>query len=222
MKLPKKFLRLIVLCLGGIVFTATKMERRKKVSWSRILGVLCLLGALTLVTALYTVWSKYNNKFLGQTNNCAVVFGAAVWRDDKPSHALYDRTVAGINLFNGKQVDCLVFSGGESTYGAHEVDVMTKIALDSGVPQEAIIKDYYGHNTLATLQNLPKKPGYVFVSNDFHLGRIGLIANRLELENYYLHAASYLQGRYLKEGYFFIREIAGVLLYGFFSPLMWG
>lgn len=220
MRFPKKIFRALLLLGGGIGFIASRMDKKKKFSWKRICFVLFLLGFVTLSASAYTVFSKYESKFTGKTPNCAVVFGAAVWKGSTPSHALYDRIVAGVDLYNKEHVACLVFSGGNSTYGDHEADVMAQIALQAGIPEKDIIKDYHGDNTLRTIQNLKKKEGYVFVSNDFHLGRISLIAHQQGFENFYLHKSPYIKGRYLKEMYFVSREIAGVILLALLTPLM--
>lgn len=173
-----------------------------------------VLGGLLI--ASYIV-GNYQHVF-EDTADCAVVFGAAVWKGDVPSHALYDRTMTGISLFQDEKVNCLIFSGGASTYGAHEADVMKKLAQDADVPEDKIYLDYEGTNTLATIKNLPIEKSFVFVSNDFHLARIKMIAWKLGIEDFSLHTAQYYQGRYLKEPYFFFREFFAVIFYGF-APL---
>lgn len=142
--------------------------------------------------------------------HCAVIFGAAVWKDDKPSHALYDRIAAGIDLYKDGEVNCFVFSGGASTYGAHEVDVMQKISLEAGVPDTVFYLDYEGNSTEETMRNLPPQvEKFTFVSNDFHMKRIDILAKKLGVEDYELHAAKYNAGRYEKEEWFKFREFGG-------------
>ena len=150
--------------------------------------------------------------FLVEEQKCAVVFGAAVWQDDKPSHALYDRIKTATDLYNEESVNCLVLSGGASTYGAHEVDVMKKIALEEDVLEEDLLYDYKGVNTESTIRNLPKGVDhFVLVSNDFHIHRIGLMAAKLGIKSFETKAATYNNGRYGREKWFKFREFGGSL-----------
>ncbi len=196
----------------------SKISRNPK-SWLKylrnfVLGGLILV-ALAIGSAGLFVVANYHQNFAGH-KDCAVVFGAAVWRDDIPSHALFDRTMSGINLFKNKHVDCLIFSGGKSKYGKHEAEVMRKIALENKIPAKNIFLDYEGNSTLETLQNVKKnfpQKSLVFVSNDFHLARIKLLAWRLGIKNFALQSARYNNGQYFRGSYFFWREVAGVLYY---------
>lgn len=147
--------------------------------------------------------------------DCAVVFGAAVWGVDTPSHALYDRTMSAVELYHDQTVDCIVLSGGASTYGAHEVAVMQQIVLDEGVPNDTLLLDRDGYNTRATVNNLDPSLSYILVSNDFHLARINLFAKRFDLPDHTLHASQYLNGRYKKELQFFLREMIAIPYYFF-------
>lgn len=157
------------------------------------------------VSASWTL-ANFDNEF-NKTADCAVVFGAAVWADGRPSHALADRTVAAVELYKNDQVNCLIMSGAD-----REPSVMAKIAHNLGVDDTDITQDAVGLNTLATLKNIDKDRSYVLVSNDFHLGRIRMIAARLGLDAE-VHAAEYRYGRYTKEIYFTIREIAATMWY---------
>ncbi len=212
----KRLAYVLSLFLGGILYVAYNEEQKLKFSWWRVIFVLGLLGVIALGGSFFYIRSFYDSQFTGKTDGCAVIFGAAVWRGDVPSHALYDRTESALDLYAKNQVSCLILSGGESTYGAHEVSVMKNMALERGVREQDIFYDYGGKNTLATLQfaKLSKKH-LVFVSNDFHLARINMIAKKLGIKDYHLHVAKYHKGRYLKEAYFTLREVFGVLLFTF-------
>ncbi len=188
--------------------------RLKKKFWKRALWTGILTGfVLVGGTALFVI-ENYDHTFSGQAE-CAVIFGAAVWRDDIPSHALYDRTMSGIELFKNGNVECLILSGGPSKVGTHEVGVMRKLAVHEGVPVGSIQTDFKGLNTLATLKNLPEEvESFVFVSNDFHLARIRMLAWKLGLDHVDFHASQYFNRRYKEEAYYFFREIAGIWFYG--------
>ena len=154
-----------------------------------------------------------SHQTLQETKDCAVVFGAAVWKNNIPSHALYDRTTSAIKLLNQEQVSCLVFSGGPSRYGAHEVEVMQKLFEDKLVSKNQaqkppeIFLDYNGTNTLATIKNLPPNRSFVFVSNGFHLARIRLLAWRTGKKDSAFHRAEQYRGNYTREKFFVAREM---------------
>ena len=187
--------------------------------------LLGMIGFILLGSSVYWTWSNFEHT-TDQKADCAVVFGAAVWKGDIPSHALYDRTVAGLNLYQTGQVQCLIFSGGKSKIGSHEVDVMKKLALEVNIPEDKIILDYEGVNTIATVKNLKKissstlplsnsaPPSFILVSNDFHLGRIRLLAWKFLDNRAYLYKAKYNYGTYGRQKYSFWREVAGTLYYG--------
>ncbi len=172
------------------------------------------------------VFLHYDDQSTGKAE-CAVVFGAALREDGTASQVLHDRVMAGVDLFQQGQVDCLVLSGGESEFGPHEVEVMSEIVgqivnnseqqtTNNKQQEERVILDFEGANTLATLQNLPANvESFVFVSSGFHLARIGMLAEKLGVEDFYLHPAAQPHGRYQNECYFSLREIVAVIFYFF-------
>lgn len=179
------------------------MIRRRLYFW--IVGILLVNISIIGGSAW---WTQINKQSIAtERADCAVIFGAAVWRGDRPSHALADRTLSGIHLWEQNSVDCLVFSGADT-----EPAVMAKMARKAGIPEEKIELDIKGENSLATLQNLNPERSYILVSNDFHLGRIRMLAWKLGL-NSVTHAAPYQHGHYAKESYFILREIFGTIWY---------
>jgi vancomycin permeability regulator SanA len=179
------------------------MIRKRLQRW--ILGTLIFSGAVLAMS----FWWVQGNRAAHATEraDCAVVFGAAVWKGGRPSHALADRTMEGIKLFEQNQVDCLVFSGADA-----EPEVMQKMAKKAGLPLDKIELDTNGVNSLATLQNLDSNRSYILVSNDFHVGRIRMLAWKLKLDAL-IHAAPYQYGHYFKESYFVLREVLGTIWY---------
>jgi len=181
---------------------------KKLFLWSMI-----TLLSFFAVIAIFILF-HYNDHAI-DTKDCAVVFGAAVWGVDTPSHALYDRTMSAVELYHDNIIECIVLSGGASTYGAHEVAVMQQVVLDNDVPNDTLLLDHDGYNTRATVKNLDPTLSYVLVSNDFHLARINLFAKRFDLPDYSLHSSTYLNGRYKKEPQFFFREMIAIPYYFF-------
>lgn len=158
--------------------------------------------------------SFYGHKSV-DARDCAVVFGAAVFPGGNPSPALADRTHTAIDAYESGQVACLVFSGADSAYGKHEVDVMLDIAYERGIDLEDVQLDYEGLNTQKTIHNLDISYSYLLVSNDFHLARIQLLARERDKLEFDVQASTYLSGRYSREPFFVLREIVAFWYYAF-------
>ncbi len=123
--------------------------------------------------------------FFGQSDyrrpaDAAVVFGARAYADGRCSQALADRVATACRLYRQGYVRTLVFSGGPGDGRVHETGAMHKLALQLGVPAEAIILDRDGLNTRATVANtaaLFEKMGLkrvIAVSHFYHLPRVKL------------------------------------------------
>ena len=165
------------------------------------------------VATLGYILSFYDAQEATHTRECAVVFGAAVWPGGVASDALADRAHAAIDLYQRGVVTCVIFSGAPSVYGTHEVDVMLTIADERAVPARVLETDYAGFNTKRTVANLTPSRSYVFVSNDFHLARIALLARKAGLRDVDFHASEYRTGRYSREVSFIAREIVAFWYY---------
>lgn len=119
-----------------------------------------------------------------------VVFGARTYADGRPSDALADRVRTGIELYHQNLAALLVFTGGPGDGALHETDVMRQMALDGGVPSEAILLDPQGLNTEASVTNtlsLLRTRGITrigAVSHFYHLPRIKMAFQRAGVEVY--------------------------------------
>ncbi len=129
-----------------------------------------------------------------------VVFGARAYPDGRPSLALEDRVRHGIGLWEAGTAPTLVLSGAPD-----ETPVMRRMALEAGVPDEAIVEDPAGVNTFATLANLRHRR-VVAVSHYYHLARIKLAARRLGVAC--ATAPCRMSRRLAREPYFVARECA--------------
>ena len=120
--------------------------------------------------------------------DAAIVLGARVYEDGTPSDALMDRTLAGINLYIQNQTRALILSGGPGDGPVSEPQAMRSIALDHGVPDEAIILDESGFNTASTARNtaaiceIQNWEHVVGVSHFYHTPRLRIALKREGLE----------------------------------------
>lgn len=131
--------------------------------------------------------------FFGSTEyshqaDAAVVFGAGVYANGRPSHALRDRVATGVALYKSGRCRTLVMTGGiDPNHGHSEAAIMRQLAIDAGVPAEAILLDERGVNTQASVDNLHsllanrRLATCLMVSHDYHLPRIKRLADRAGL-----------------------------------------
>ncbi len=123
--------------------------------------------------------------FFGTTDyrrpaDAAVVFGARVRNDGAPSLTLANRVTTAAELYRDGLVDTVVMTGGIEPSGIDETNVMRDLAMQLGVPSQAIILDPGGHNTNASVANtirILRDNGLdriLAVSQFYHLPRIKL------------------------------------------------
>jgi vancomycin permeability regulator SanA len=165
--------------------------------------------------------------FFGKTDyrrpaDIAVVLGARVYADGRPSDALADRVRTACNLYRNGTVKKLLFSGGPGDGSIHETEGMKRMAIQLGVKPEDILLDAHGVNTQATVKNTEvvfqqlHASRILVVSHFYHLPRIKLAYHREGWEVYTVPAKeSYL----LRQMPFNIaREVAALWVY-YFRPL---
>ena len=119
------------------------------------------------------------------------MFGAKVCADGRPSLALSDRTRTACRLYQQGLVDYLVFSGGRDPRAPiSEPEAMRRLARRMDIPDEAIILDEGGIDTMASVaaaRVLARRMGWpsvLMVSHDYHLSRIKLLSYRSGLAAY--------------------------------------
>jgi vancomycin permeability regulator SanA len=123
--------------------------------------------------------------FFGTTDyrrpaDVAVVFGAQVHDDGRPSTALRERMATAEVLYKTGLVKRLLVSGGVGASGYNEALVMRDMAVKAGVPVKDVVVDSNGVSTDATVSDtLPFFGGkgwerILAVSQYYHLPRIKL------------------------------------------------
>jgi len=129
----------------------------------------------------------------------AVVLGARVYADGRPSDALADRVRTACQLYRNGLARRLLMSGGPGDGAVHESAAMRQMALQLGVKSEDILMDEAGLNTLATVRNTERlfsslhAKRILVVSHFYHLPRIKLAYQRDGWEVYTVPAKeSYL------------------------------
>lgn len=153
---------------------------------------------------------------ISSSGHIAVVFGAAIKNSGKLFGAILYRTQSAISLYKSGKIKKIIFSGSDQGYrNIGEATAMRLYARRKGIPEKNIFTDRNGDNTRKSVQNVNRiilnldelkkyKKTTIFISHDYHLARIELLAKRYGFEGFTYPAL----GKPLeKEMLFFIREV---------------
>jgi len=120
-----------------------------------------------------------------QHAEAALVLGARVYMDGRPSRFLRERVEVGVRLYEEGVVDYIIMSGdGDDSSGYGEPTVMRKVAEDMGVPAEAIIEDPLGVDTYSSCKRARDAYGassLIIATQEFHVPRAVWICDRIGL-----------------------------------------
>jgi vancomycin permeability regulator SanA len=152
----------------------------------------------------------------------AVVLGARVYADGRPSDALADRVRTACQLYQQGLTKKLLFSGGPGDGPIHETEAMKRMALESGVKENDILVDEAGLNTEATVKNSEaifsqlRASRILVVSHFYHLPRIKMAYQRDGWDVYTVPAKETYLLRQMP--YNMVREVAALWVY-YLRPL---
>jgi SanA protein len=115
----------------------------------------------------------------------ALVLGAQVYRDGRPSIMLRDRVDAAADLYRAGRVDKLLLSGDHSRLDYDEVGTMRRLLLEQGIPARDIFTDHAGFDTWDSAQRAKRVfdvSSAVVVTQGFHMARALYDARRAGLK----------------------------------------
>lgn len=150
--------------------------------------VLLLVGFPTFLvfgTRLYSALSASGRIFTikdAPNRPVAIIFGAQVYANGKPSAMLADRIAAGVELYKQGKVRALLLTGDNGETHYNEPEAMRHYAISLGMPNEALTLDYAGFRTYDSCYRARDIFGVtsaILVSQGFHLDRALMICNGL-------------------------------------------
>jgi vancomycin permeability regulator SanA len=202
----------------GIIRNPIHSERARR---SVLTGVVTC-GAMAVAFPLAQMF------FFGTTDyrrgaDVAVVLGARTYADGTASQALADRVRTAVELYHQGLVDRLIFSGGPGDGATSEPQAMRRIAIDSSVPQDAVVLDEEGLNTDATVKNTVlafpqlKVHRVLVVSHAYHLPRVKLAYQRAGWDVRTVPARQ--SSRLRNETIYIAREVVALWAY-YFKPIV--
>ncbi len=165
-----------------------------------------------LVTGIYAMFHILPPEKVPE-QRVAIVFGAGLWRDGSPTPVLRDRVETAAELYFSGKVEKLLMSGTTVSY-YNETKAMRNYAMELGVPNEAIVQDYFGLRTYDTCFRAREVFGVqqaVLVTQKFHLPRALYLCNAMGIQS--IGVAADLQPYRLRSRVFWnLREIPATLV----------
>jgi uncharacterized SAM-binding protein YcdF (DUF218 family) len=181
---PLSFLIAILLGLICLSIIRPAPSPPRRASYAAIAAVsFAFVGGLPLLQMAFFGTTDYR-----RPADAVVVFGARVRSDGAASLTLANRVRTASELYREGLTDTIVMTGGIEPTGIDETIVMRDLAVQLGVPSEAIILDPGGDNTNASVANTVRVfrdnglHHILAVSQFYHLPRIKLAYARAGLD----------------------------------------
>jgi SanA protein len=163
---------------------APKIKKVIKMFWTLFVIFMTILVLSRVVTAVIAQQKTYSAADV-QTRRVAIVFGAGLWRDGRPTPVLQDRVETGAQLYFSGKVEKLLMTGDNSLVEYNEPEAMRQYALKLGVPDSAIVLDYAGRRTYDSCyraRDIFLLKDAILVTQKFHLARALFLCNALGLD----------------------------------------
>jgi len=148
-----------------------------------IVSIVLVFTLARLITWLYASQRVYQID-TAPHSRVAIVFGAGLRRDGRPTAVLRDRVATAAELYFSGKVEKLLMSGDNRTIYYNEPQSMKDFALDLGVPESDIVLDYAGQRTYDTCyraKHIFDVNDAILVTQSFHLPRAIYTCNKLGL-----------------------------------------
>jgi vancomycin permeability regulator SanA len=156
-----------------------------------MVGLLCLAALVGLAFVVtYGAIDRRSSLDDSAPADVILVLGSAVWPNEQPSPSLRARTERAIQLYQQGYAPHLLLSGGLGRYPPEEAEVMRRLAVEAGIPQEALILDQEAHSTWESMemaQKVMEQEGWktaIIVSDPFHIHRALLMAGDANFKAY--------------------------------------
>lgn len=163
----------------------TRLPRRCRWAVAAVVLIPSLIATPWAIVRMSTASSVRPAEATFTRADAAVVLGARVYSDGRPSRFLRERVEVGVRLYLDGTVDRLIMSGdGDDSSGFGEPTVMRKVAEDMGVPADAIIEDPLGVDTYSSCVNARDTFGassVIMVSQAFHVPRAVWVCDSIGL-----------------------------------------
>lgn len=199
----------------------TEMFRRRRPAATRVnrlvRGLALATAAVVAATAGVNAWVWWRGHALVapasrvRPAQAALVLGALVFPDGRPSEMLADRLATALDLYRSGKVKKILVSGDHGRADYDEVNAMRRYLEAQGVPAEDIFMDHAGfdtYNSLYRARDVFEVRRVIIVTQAFHLPRALYIARGLGVEAQGVSADRHV---YPREAYYEVREMGARL-----------
>jgi SanA protein len=164
------------------------------IEWCKRVFAIILLSGLLGVGLLLAVRAWINTQVRHQIYEriedvprrpVALVLGAAVWPDGRPTPILADRVATGADLLEADKAEVLLFSGDNRFDHYNEPQRMLEYAQSIGVAEEEVILDFAGRRTYDSCYRARAIFGVervIVVTQRFHIARAVYLCEALGLD----------------------------------------
>jgi len=157
--------------------------------WIFLAGLLLLLGLLLSAFTLIA-FEGARSQIVGSIAEVpetpvALVLGASVQADKRPSGVLQDRIRTAVDLLKAGRVKKLLLSGDNREAHYNEVAAMRRAALTLGAAPDALVLDFAGRRTYDSCLRAREIFGVrsvVVVTQRFHLSRAIYLCTKLGID----------------------------------------
>lgn len=156
--------------------------------WVRLFLLVLIISVLVkpLIATAYIGIATQNDRYTHPEqvpqNKVAIVFGAGLRANGKPTAFLANRIEAAVKLYHLHRVHRLLMTGDNSRLTYNEVVAMQQYAHDLGVPMADITLDYAGFSTYESCYRAHEIFGVdraVVITQNYHLPRTVYTCDRL-------------------------------------------
>ncbi len=148
-----------------------------------------LIFCFIVLLILWRVQFKYSYKIINGNDltppNIGLVFGAGLKAKGVPGAVLEDRILTAIKLYQDGKIGKFIFSGDNSTAGHNEVKAMKNLAIELGLPEDAILEDHAGLSTRESCLHVKENFGLseiILITQKYHLRRALYTCNELGID----------------------------------------
>jgi vancomycin permeability regulator SanA len=204
-----------------VLIKKTKNSIKKIIYFTRERYITISLTLIT-VTIFWLIFStiyvyRFGQKRIYENLNdvkdeqVAIVMGAGVTPDYKPSDVLRDRLELAADLYNDGKVEKILVSGDNRWHNYNEPLVMREVLIkEHNVQPEDVVADYAGRRTYDTCRRaneIWELEHAIVITQGFHLPRTIFTCNQLGVEGSGISAT---EQEYLGMSYFKIREFFAI------------
>lgn len=204
---------------GILLFRKKPIFKNKKLRIAFIVALSIFLLVFVTVEFLFVIDPLVHGEVQAGHVDTVIVLGCGIWPDGTPTLALATRLDKAIEYYESHPDIKIIVSGGQGPNEPYpEALAMEDYLVKRGVPETKIIKEDKSTSTRENfefsriLMNVPDDEivKVVFITNDFHVFRSRILAERFGFDGYAIAAPTprvIILNSYLREFFAFVKSM---------------